>query len=78
MLRKVQCCQLKTLKGLPKAQILPAGREVVSEGGMMNTQKSEHTFAECQTPPPAFQTKQVIGKSGVSDGKTVCEATKPG
>jgi len=27
---------------------------------------------------PAFQAKQVIGQSGISDGKTACEATKPG
>lgn len=40
-LRKVQRCQLEALKGLPKARILPAGREAVSEDAVMSTQKSE-------------------------------------
>lgn len=34
--------------------------------------------AKCQTLPPAFQTRQVIGNSGISGVKMVSEATKFG
>lgn len=41
MLRKIQRCQLEALKGLPKAHILPAGREAVSEDAVASTRKNE-------------------------------------